>query len=210
MKTALLFVVTLALAAPVAAQDAPAISIRPFAMATEESFAATDTFTAVFGKKSFPLFGGGVQVVVHDTFFVELTASRLQQTGQRAYINLGKAFQLGIPLTATISPFEVTGGYRFRLKKTARVRPYVAAGIGSYGYTETSPFAQPGDDVSVRHTGMLVNGGVEVRVHRWVGVSGDVQYTHVPGILGAAGVSQQAKEDDLGGVAARVRVVIGR
>ena len=210
MRAALLFAITLASAAPVAAQDPPAISIRPFALATGEAFAATDTFNAVFGKKFFPLVGGGVQVVVHDRFFVELSASRLSQTGQRAFINLGKTFQLGIPLTATVQPFEVTGGYRFRLKKTTRVRPYVAAGFGSYGYTETSPFANPGDDVSVRHIGTLVNGGFEVRVHRWVGIAGDVQYTHVPGILGTAGVSQQAKEDDLGGVAVRVKVVIGR
>ncbi len=56
----------------------------------------------------------------------------------------------------------------------------------------------------------MLNGGAEFRVHRWVGVSVDVQYTHVPGILGTGGVSQQAGETDLGGVAARFKVVVGR
>jgi len=37
-----------------------------------------------------------------------------------------------------------------------------------------------------------------------------VQYSHVPGILGNAGVSQQAGESDLGGVAARFKLVVGR
>jgi hypothetical protein len=32
----------------------------------------------------------------------------------------------------------------------------------------------------------------------------------VPGILGTGGVSQQAGESDLGGVAARVKLVVGR
>ena len=90
--------------APVAAQDPPALSIRPFVMATEQSFAAVDTFNAVFGKTYFPFFGGGAQVVIHDRFFAEVSASRFRQTGERAFISGGKPFKLGIPLTATITP----------------------------------------------------------------------------------------------------------
>ena len=41
-------------------------------------------------------------------------------------------------------------------------------------------------------------------------IGADVQYSHVPGILGTAGVSQQAGEDDLGGVAARFKLIVGR
>jgi hypothetical protein len=43
-----------------------------------------------------------------------------------------------------------------------------------------------------------------------VGVSVDAQYSRVRGILGAGGVSQQAGEDDLGGIAARFKLVVGR
>jgi hypothetical protein len=198
------------LAAPAAAQDPPSLAIRPFVMATEQSFAAIDTFDATFGKTFFPFFGGGVQVVIKDGIFVEATASRFRQTGQRAYLSGGKAFQLGIPLTATITPFEVSAGYRFRLPKLPSVRPYVAAGAGSYAYQETSDFAQAGEDVDTRHAGFLLNGGAEFRLHRWIGLAVDAQYTHVPGILGSGGVSQQAGESDLGGVAARIKLVIGR
>ena len=210
MKPIVLLIVGLALAAPIAAQDAPPLSIRPFVMATEQSFAAVDTFDAAFGKTVLPFFGGGVQVVVNDRFFAELSASRFRQNGERAYLSGGKAFKLGIPLTATITPFEITGGYRFRLRQLPRVRPYAAAGFGSYGYKETSSFAEAGEDVDTRHSGFVVNGGAEFRLHRWVGVAVDVQYIHVPGILGTGGVSQQAGETDLGGVASRVKLVVGR
>ena len=204
----------LAIAAPAAAQDPTGLSIRPFVMVTEQSFKAVDTFDAVFGKTYFPFFGGGVQIFVHDRFFAELTASRFRQTGERAYLSGGdafkQAFKLGIPLTATITPFEISGGYRFRLRQLPRVRPYAAIGYGSYAYQETSDFAQAGDDVDTKHSGYLVNGGAEFRLQRWVAVAIDVQYTRVPGILGTGGVSQQAGESDLGGVAARLKLVVGR
>jgi len=200
----------LTLAAPAAAQDEPSLSIRPFFLVTDQSFAAVDTFDAAFGKTYFPFFGGGGQVVFKGTYFVEITASRFQENGERAYFSGGKAFKLGIPLTATITPIEVTGGYRFRLPTLPRVRPYVAAGFGSYGYQETSSFADAGDNVDTRHAGFVVNGGAEFRLHRWIGVAVDVQYTHIPGILGTGGVSQQTGESDLGGVAARFKAIVGR
>jgi outer membrane protein W len=206
----LVLVAALACAIPAAAQDPPAVSIRPFVMATEQSFTAIDTFDATFGKTFAPFIGGGVQVVVHDGVFVELAASRFRQTGQRAYLSGGRAFGLGIPLTATITPLEVSAGYRFTLRALPRVRPYAAAGVGSYGYKETSDFSEPGEDVDTRHTGFVVNGGAEFRLHTWVGLGIDVQYSQVKGILGSGGVSQQAGESDLGGVAARLKLVIGR
>jgi outer membrane protein W len=210
VKTTVLLLIGLACSAPVAAQAPPPLSIRPFVMATEQSFAAVDSFDATFGKSTFPFFGGGVQVVVHDAFVVELTASQFKQDGQRAYISAGKSYPLGIPLTATITPLEFTAGYRFRLRSLPRVRPYVAAGVGSYGYTETSSFANAGDDVDTRHAGFVMNGGAEFRLSRWIGVAADVAYSHVSGILGQGGVSQQAGESDLGGVAARFKFVVGR
>ena len=209
MKVTLLLL-GLSLAAPAAAQDPPALSIRPFVMATEQSFAAIDTFGATFDKTAFPFFGGGVQVVVNDGLFVELAASRFRQTGERAYLSGGKAFKLGIPLTATITPFEISAGYRFSVRQLPRVRPYAAAGYGSYAYQETSDFAQPGEDVDTKHGGYLVNGGAEFRLHPWLGLAIDVQYTQVKGILGSGGVSQQAGESDLGGLAARLKLVVGR
>jgi len=206
----IMLVAALAIASPAAAQNPPVVSIRPFVMATAQSFAASDTFDASFGKTVFPFFGAGVQVVVNGGFFVELGISRFRQTGERAFLSNGTPFRLGIPLTATVTPLELTGGYRFKLREYPRVRPYVAAGFGTYAYQETSSFAEAGEDVDTTHSGFVMNGGAEFRVHRWVGLAVDVQYSHVPGILGTGGLSQQAGESDLGGVAARLKLVVGR
>jgi opacity protein-like surface antigen len=157
-----------------------------------------------------PFLGGGLQFVDRGGVFIELTASRFKKTGQRAFRANNQNFGLGIPLTATITPLEVAGGYRLRLPGSPRLVPYVGAGVGSYGYKETSEFSDASENVDTRHTGYLAVGGAEFRLHRWIGVSVDAQYTHVLGILGTGGISQDAGEKDLGGIAARVKVLIGR
>jgi hypothetical protein len=75
---------------------------------------------------------------------------------------------------------------------------------------EESGFAADGDNVDTHHVGYLLNGGVEVRLQKWIGVAVDAQYTPVPGIIGEGGISQDAGETDLGGVAARFKVIVGR
>jgi opacity protein-like surface antigen len=187
--------------------DPPAIALRAFVLAAGESFAAKETFTAIFGQSFESFLGGGLELVQNGVF-IDVAASRFRKTGQRAFRSNGQNFRLGIPLTVTITPFEVTGGYRFRT--SPRLFPYAGIGVGSYGYRETAQFSDPAENLDTRHTGFLVVGGAEVRVHRWVGISGDVQYTHVAGILGTAGISKEAGEKDLGGLALRVKVTVGR
>ena len=218
MKTLIACVATLGLTIPLAAQsrttvasgDTPSLSLRPFVMAIGERFSAKTTFEATFGESFEPFWGGGLQLALRDGLFVEVSASRFKTTGQRAFLNNGQIFRLGIPLTATLTPFEVTGGYRFRFQKYPRIVPYAGAGVGSYGYKETSDLSEASENVDTRHSGYLAVGGAEFRLHRWVGVGVDAQYTHVPGIFGAGGLSKDAGEKDLGGIAARLRVIVGR
>jgi outer membrane protein W len=217
---------------PSTTASGPAIAIRPFAMIAEQQFTARNTFDAVFGQSNEPFWGGGVQVVFHDRLFVELGAARFKKTGERTFRFGGQNYRLGIPLTVTETPVEVIAGYRFRSRTYPRIVPYVGAGFGSYGYQETnacpaanpscvlSSFVDPSDNVDTRHVGALLVAGVEVRVHRWVRVAVDGQLTHIAGILGSAGVSRDARgmdaagnsiaDTDLGGIAARVKVVVGR
>jgi len=103
----------------------------------------------------------------------------------------------------------LTGGYRFRVR-TSRIIPYAGGGIGVYGYRETSEFSTAAENVDVSHHGFVMLGGAEFRVSRWIAVAGDAQYTRVPGILGQGGLSKDVNEDNLGGVAARLRVMVGR
>jgi opacity protein-like surface antigen len=186
--------------------DNPPVSVRPFLVVAGERFSAGETFDVVFGQTVQPLWGGGVQLASNSGFYFDVAVSRFKKTGQRAFFADGEGFGLGIPLTATLTPIEFTFGGRFR--PGSRVSPYAGAGIGTYAYKEVSDF----DDgvFEKRHAGYLVVGGVDFRVTRWFSVAGDLQYTRVTGILGSGGVSQEAGDDDLGGTAARFRILIGR
>lgn len=217
MRTPLAVLLALSMAAPLAAQsrltlppddDAPSIALRPFFVAAGESMAAKETFKAGFGQSFEPFFGGGLELVLRKGLYVDVTASRFKKTGQLAFRSNGQSFGLGIPQTVTITPFELSAGYRFRISQ--RVFPYVGAGAGSYGYKQTSDFSDPAENVDTRHTGYLAVAGVDFRVHRWVGIAGDLQFTHVSGILGTGGISKEANENDLGGVAVRLKVTVGR
>jgi hypothetical protein len=230
----IVLVFALGVAAPASAQtgshwynapaDVPQVTLRPFLDISSQAFTAVKTFDTVFGERTAPFWGGGLQVVVwRGRVYGELGASRLlkkngELVGQRAFVSEGVAYPLGIPLRSTIKSFEVVAGYRFNV--TPRVIPYVGAGLGNYRYTEESDFADPGENVDLEHRGSIFQAGAELRLHRWIGVAGDAHYTHIPGILGVGGVSQQfvtdtsvrsrAREKDLGGWAVRLKVVVGR
>ena len=199
----------LATALPLAAQssDAPTVSFRPFFLVSAERAAAKQTFEAVFGQSLQTFWGGGVQVALRSGIYVEVSASRFEKTGQRAFVFNGQAFPLGIPLTAKITPLEVSAGYRFTV--SPRIIPYAGAGIARYAYVETSDFSDSGENVDTTHTGYLVLGGVEYRAHRWVGVSVDVA-THVTGPSSAVRASPRTLAKTMGGTAVRVKVLVGR
>jgi opacity protein-like surface antigen len=190
---------------PAFAQDPPSVALRPFFVVAAENFSAKETFTAVFGQTVQPVYGGGLQVAFRNGLYFDVAASRFKKTGERAFFFNGDGFGLGIPLTVTMTPVEFTVGARSN--PTPRVFPYFGAGIGSYRYEEASAFDDP---FSKSHLGWLIVGGVEFRVSRWVGISGDVHYTRVRGIIGEGGVSAETGESDLGGTAGRFRVLIGR
>jgi opacity protein-like surface antigen len=218
MKTIAACVFAVLAAVPASAQSTPdptapsepyEAAFRGFFIATQQSFAASTTFDATFGKSSQPFFGGGAQITTPGGVFVEFGITQFKKTGQRAFVSNGEAFPLGIPLTATVTPIEFSVGYRFGATKW-RVIPYAAGGFGRYNYKEESNFSGDGENVDTHHVGYLVNGGVEIRLQKWIGVAVDGQYTHVPGILGEGGISQDAGETDLGGVAFRFKVIVGR
>src|SRR5204862_2227452 len=112
----------------------------------------------------------------------------------------------------TITPVEVSAGYRF-LRRRSKLTPYIGLGVGWYSYHQADDFSDAGENVDETHAGFSATGGVEFRLAKWAGISGDARYTRVPGILGLTSNtsgSAQLKETDLGGIAARVRVIIGR
>jgi hypothetical protein len=176
----------------------------------EQRLAAATTFNAAFGSRTATFYGGGLQVAARSGLFVDFAVSHFSKGGERAFVSNGEIFRLGIPLTVSITPFELSGGYRLRFPRHTRVVPYVGGGVGWYKYRETAEFAANNDNVQASHAGFLFVGGAEVRLQKWISAAADAQYTAVTGILGQGGLSRDVNENDLGGVAARIRVILGR
>ena len=186
----------------------PAVAPRAFVVFSQQQFAAKDTFEAIFGDSTGPFRGGGVDVVVRRNIFVEVGFARFERTGERVFRYGGDTFKLGIPLTVKIRELDLTAGYR--MTGWRRVVPYGGIGLGSHRYQETSDFAAAGDSVSVGASGLVLVGGVEVRLARFIGVTADAHYSRIHEVIGKGGISQQFGEGDLGGTSARFRIIIGR
>jgi hypothetical protein len=213
--------VVVAVLSPASAR-AQNVAGRGFVDAGAVKLTAANSFEAVTGTSTGIVLGGGGEIVLPGGIFAAARVSRFQTTGQRVFVFEGETFPLGIDSTIRIIPFEVSGGYRFNRDRRApgparsttptRIIPYVGGGIGWHRYQETSDFAEDDENVADTFRGYHLLGGAEVRVGRWFGVSGEAQWTTVPDSLGQDpnGVSTAFDETDLGGMAFRVRFVIGR
>lgn len=186
------------------------LQIRPFVSAGTTWFAASDTFDAVLGSGQGQDFGGGINLT-RGRVWLEIGARQFSKSGERVFVTSGgQVFPLGIDTDVTMTPLEVTAGWRFRPLFSGRVRPQLGVGYTRLRYEETAAFAQSGDDVDDTFNGVHVVGGVEVRLHRWVGLGTDVVWTSVADAIGEAGASKAFGEDNLGGTSLRVKLVIGR
>lgn len=169
-------------------------------------FSADQSFAAVLGQSGGTLFGGGAEVRLGRGLFVNASIERFSDTGQRVFVLDRQVFKLGIPDTITLTPVALTTGWRF---VNDRATPYVGAGIGRVFYKETSSFADATENVDARFTSYHVLGGVEFRNGR-VATAFEVQYSRVPNAIGIGGASAGFQESDLGGLGARVKILVGR
>ena len=193
------------------AQPRPVFTVRGFGDVGSTTFTASDSFDAVLGSSRGHVFGGGIDVVERHNIFATFRASRFRADGERVFRFNDDVFGLGIPVDVSVTPIELTGGYRFD-PGGWRVIPYGGGGISWHRYKETSQFATDAENVEETFTGYQLLGGAELRIWRWIGVAGEVQWTTVPDALGqdANGISSEFDETDLGGTTIRFKVVIGR
>jgi opacity protein-like surface antigen len=191
--------------------SAQGFGFRGFGDVGGTRFTASQSFDALLGTHSGFEFGGGVETVLPSGIFVNLRASRFQKDGTRVFVLNDEVFDLGIPTTVKVTPVQVTGGYRFKVGRRTIV-PYLGGGVGWFRYSETSEFAEAGEDVSDTFTGYHFLGGAEWRMSRSIGVSGEAEWSTVPDALGQnpSGASAAFNETDLGGVTFRVKIVVGR
>ena len=174
-------------------------------------FTAKESFNTQLGSSTGIVFGGGARVVLPQQIFVDLRASRFKKDGSRVVAVDEEVFDLGIANTITITPVELTGGYRFGRPRDS-LRPYAGGGVSWYKYEESDVFATSDEAVSETFTGFHLLGGAEFRVHRYFGIAGEVAWARVPDALGQepSSVGTVFGETDLGGTTFRVKLVIGR
>lgn len=212
---ALLLLVT---AVSAAAQTRPprpstsrSVEIGGYALVGQFSLAASDSFDAILGTTSGPIFGGGATVgLPWGGLFVDIGAWQYSDSGERALVLDGQIIPLGIPLDVTIVPIEISAGWKFRIRTLPKLIPYVAGGYTSFGYKETSSFAGNGENLDDRFGGYHLRGGAEFKVTRWLGVAGEFAWTTVADAIGSGGVSKAFQEDNLGGTSFRARITVGR
>ena len=192
-------------------RQARGVDIGGYAMAGNITFTAAESFDAILGTASGPIFGGGVRVgLPWGGLFVDVGAWRYRDTGERAFIFNDEVIPLGIPVEVTVTPIELSAGWRFRFRRAPKFIPYAAGGYTSLNYRETSEFSTPAEDVDETFKGYHLLGGAEYKITRWVGVAGEASWSTVPDAIGESGVSDAFNESDLGGRTFRVKITIGR
>jgi opacity protein-like surface antigen len=194
---------------PSAARSDQGVRARVFGEAGARRFTSAQTFEAVLGSSIGPLFGGGVEVL-WGHLSVEGSVLRYRGTGERVFVSDGEVFPLNIPTTVTLLPIAVTVSYRVPVQGS--VIPFVGGGINVNRYTETSEFADDGENASSTFTGLHVQGGVEWRLTRRVGIAGVGRWASVRDAIGTEPTSAATAfgEHDLGGFDAAVRIIFGR
>lgn len=207
MKWLPLAFMCLAVPASVHAQPAP-YTIRGFGDVGVRTFTASRSFDAIFGRHAGVLVGGGVDIIDRRGFFAGIHLSRLSGAGQRVFVFADQVFPLDAENTITIAPLELTGGYRFA--RLWHVVPYAGGGVGWHHYRESSPASTNGEDVSDTFLGYHALGGAEMHVWRWISAAAEVQWTTIPDALGSDpnGVSHAFGESNLGGLSARLKIIV--
>jgi opacity protein-like surface antigen len=202
-------VATLALLLLVPCTSRAQISFRGFGDVGLTVFNATQSFKAILGKPSGPVFGGGVEFGERQ-FFLSLGAQRFRRTGHRVFVFENQVFPLDVSDTITVTPLELTGGYRFR--SSGRFIPYAGIGGSWIKFEETSAHSTEADDVHETHAGYHLLGGVEVPLRRWLAAAVDAQWSSVPNAFGDSPTSVGGvyDEHDVGGFTLRAKIVVGR
>ncbi len=172
--------------------------------------AAKDTFEAVTGKSTLTGLGGGVEVQrIWRGSFLRAAVSRMSQSGQRVFVFDNTVFPLGVPLDLTLTPIELAAGWRFRPIGSRGIVGYLGGGALFLSYNESSPSDASGEEVSESTTGVVLFGGVEVPVWRFVSAGAEVGWRKAE-VLNPGGAMGAFGENDFGGVTMRVMVSIRR
>src|SRR5947207_3716743 len=107
-RTPLCATIAVLLLAP-SASDAQ-VSVRWFADAGLAVFSATQSFKAILGKPSGPVYGGGIEFGERG-FFLSIGAQRFRRAGHRVFVFENQVFTLNVNDIITVTPVDLTFGY---------------------------------------------------------------------------------------------------
>lgn len=211
---ALMCVVVAGSVAPAWAQTAAApapgsrIGFRAFGHFEWQTMAAKDSFEAVTGKTRLQGPGGGVEMQrIWRGVFARVSFTRMVETGERVFVFNNEAISLGIPLEITMTPVDLAVGWRLGPKTSRGIVPYAGAGLVLLSYKETSDADVSGEAVNESYKGVVIFGGLEVPVWRFVSLGGEVGWRQV-NVPDPGGALEAFNEKDLGGVTMRVMLSI--
>jgi hypothetical protein len=217
-RAALAGAVAFLLASAVPCQAQNQISMRGFADAGLTVFTASQSFKAILGSPAGPVFGGGVEVGLTRNLFVSVGASRFSRSGQRVFVFQDQVFKLNESDRITVTPFQLSAGYRFLGRRTprptrpARFTPYAGGGVGWYRFSETSAHSTADEDEKTTNAGYHVLAGVETPIRKWMAAAVDARWSFVPNAFGdsASSVASLFDEHNLGGFTLSVRIIVGQ
>lgn len=192
-------------------RQSKSVSIGGYATFGFVNFMATESFDAILGTTSGPIFGGGARVgLPWGGLFADVGAWRFHADGERAFVFNNQVIPLGVPLDVSVTPIEISAGWRFRIRQLPKLSPYAGGGLTAMKYHESSEGSTASEDVDETFSGFHLFGGAEYKVSRWLGVAGEASWTTVPNAIGESGVSAAFDETNLGGTTLRFKVTIGR
>jgi hypothetical protein len=197
------------------------LAIRGLADVGIVAFAARQSFDAVYGSATGPLWGGGVQVAHRAGWFVQAHAAQFKANGERVFVAGSEVFPLGIQSRLTIVPVDLTAGWRFPIRRRPvpgrpaalqplPIVPYIGAGGALVRVTERDDFAEDDEVVEDSYTGYLVHAGVEFPVRRWLAAGVDAGWRGVPDALTDSPVARAFNESSLDQFFVTFRVTVGR
>lgn len=188
----------------------PPVLVRATVDAGLETFAASESFKAVFDSASAPVFGGGISVLTRPGLFADLRISRVRTSGQRVVVLDGTVYPLGVPNTLTVTPVEISAGFRWH-RRNWKVNPYLGGGMGWHRVSEQATAGIGSDNAPRTFAGFQALGGMDLPLGRWLTAAGEVRWTSVPGALDHTNsVGTAFGESNLGGASVLARVIIGR
>jgi len=197
--------------AAAAQRQSRSIQYGGYAMFGRINFTAVESFDAIVGNSSGQIVGGGARIGLPlGGLFVDVGAWRYRGDGERVFVADDRIFKLGIPVEITVTPIELSAGWRFRIRRAPKFIPYAGGGFTILKYQETSDFANGDENADDSFSGYHLLSGAEYRIMRWLGVAGEASWSTVPDAIGEAGVSAAFDETDLGGTTFRVKITIGR